>query len=265
VSHTWTDAEPKGSGSNRDSADLWTAIREVIKLISPDDEIPVDQRLEQLGLCPLRDIITAQHEQLAVQRQHIALLTAHTTSQQMTLDRLQTDVRLLMASADMRPHLIGGRLPAASGITQLKVQIFHSPDLPPNERKAKTEWSLRLTVWVNGLRAVEEIKGVQLYSCKQFADKVAVLAGEVPDVTRDFAERFADRDDEAIMAGMLRAKTRGKGTPYIRDQFCILGGHLDDAPEVVLSLGGEDIEINKFRPAAGVKAGHAKWWGEWSR
>ena len=237
----------------------------MIKLISPDDEIPIDQRLEQLGLCPLRDIITAQHQQLAEQRQHIALLTAQTTSQQMMLDRLQFDVGQLTAAVDMRPHLDDGRLPTKSNISTLKVQIFHSPNLPLNDRKAKTEWSLRITVWINGLRALEEIKGVQLYSCKQFADKVADLAGEVPDVTRDFAERFADRDDEAVLVGMLRAKTRGKGTPYIRDQFCVLMEHLGDQPHVVVSLAGEEIVIDKFRPAAGVKAGHAKWWGEWSR
>jgi hypothetical protein len=183
----------------------------------------------------------------------------------MMLDRLQFDVGQLMVCVDMRPHLDDGRLPAKRDISMLKVQIFHSPNLSLNDRKAKTEWSLRITVWVNGLRAVEEIKGVQLYSCKQFAVKVADLVGDVPDFTRDFAERFADRDDEAIMAGMLRAKTRGKGTPYIRDQLCILGGHLDDTPEVVLSLAGEEIAIDKFRPAAGTKPGHAKWWGEWSR
>jgi len=120
-------------------------------------------------------------------------------------------------------------------------------------------------VWINGMRAIEEIKGVQLYSCKQFADKVAGLTGEIPDCTRDFAERVADRDDEGLLVGMLRAKTRGKGTPYIRDQFCVLGEHLSDASQVVVSLGDDEIAIEKFRPAAGAKAGHAKWWGEWSR
>lgn len=137
MSHFCTDAEPKGCGRTQDSADLWTAIREMMRLISPDDEVPVDRRLEQLGLCVLRDIITAQHDQIAVQRSHIALLTAHTANQQLTLDRLQSDVGLLMAAVDMRPHLIGGRLPAKSDIAQLKVQIFRSPDLPLNERKAR--------------------------------------------------------------------------------------------------------------------------------
>jgi uncharacterized coiled-coil protein SlyX len=137
MSHSCTDAEPKGCGRTQDSAELWTAIREMMRLISPDEELPVDHRLEQLGLCTLRDIITAQHEQIAVQQRHIALLTAQTTNQQMTLDRLQTDVGLLMAAVDMRPHLIDGRLPAKSEISQLKVQIFHSPDMSVSERKCQ--------------------------------------------------------------------------------------------------------------------------------
>jgi hypothetical protein len=177
VPHSCMDAEPKGCGRTRDFAGLWTAIREMMRLVSPDDEMPVEQRLKELGLGALRDIITVQHEETTEQRRRIATLTAQTTNQQMMLTHLQTDVSRLLASADMRPHLVGGRLPAKSEITQLKVQTFHTPDLPINERKAKTEWSLRLTEWVNGLRAVEEIKGVQLYPCKQFADTVAGLAG----------------------------------------------------------------------------------------
>ena len=55
------------------------------------------------------------------------MLTAQTTNQQMALERLQGDVARLLACVDMRPHLIGGRLPARSEMTQLRVQIFHTP------------------------------------------------------------------------------------------------------------------------------------------
>jgi hypothetical protein len=51
----------------------------------------------------------------------------------------------------------------------------------------------------------------------------------------------------------------------LRDQFCVLIDHLNDAPQVVVSLGGEEIVIEKFGPGEGAKAGHAKWWGEWNR
>ena len=52
---------------------------------------------------------------------------------------------------------------------------------------------------------------------------------------------------------MLRAKTRGKGTPYIRDQFCLLRHHLSDAPWSEYSIGGEEIVIPEV-PTCG--------WGE---
>ncbi len=222
-------------------------------------------RLEQLGLASLESIICEQQTQIAGQQQRIAMLTAQTTTQQMALERLQHDVGRLLACVDMRPHLIGGRLPARSEITQLRVQIFHTPDLSLAERKAKTEWSLRLTVWVNGVRANEEIKGVQLYPGREFAQKVAKLRGDVPDLTRAYAEQTADRDPGDLLIGMLRAKTRGKGTPYISDQVCLLRHHLSDEPMVGIFIDGEVMEFQNFRPATGTKAGHAKWWDEWVR
>jgi hypothetical protein len=122
-----------------------------------------------------------------------------------------------------------------------------------------------MTVWINGVRAAEEIKGVQLYSCREFAQKVANLRGETPASTKEFAEEYEDRDPEDLLVGMLRAKTRGKGTPYIADQFCVLRHHLTEYPVVGVSIGGESVTLQRFRPAAGTKQGRAKWWDEWVR
>jgi hypothetical protein len=237
----------------------------VTRLIMPDHPIPAERRLEQLGLSALQSIIHEQQAQIAVQQQRIALLTAQTTNQRMALQRLQDDVARLLACVEMRPHLIGGRLPALSEMAQLRVQIFHTPNLSPAERKAKTEWSLRFTVWINGVRANEEIKGVPLYPGREFAQKVARLPGDVPDATKAYAEQAASRDPGDLLIGMLRAKTRRKGTPYISDQVCLLGHHLSDRPIVRISISGEDVEFQNFRPATGTKAGHAKWWDEWVR
>jgi uncharacterized coiled-coil protein SlyX len=256
---------PAGSGDTCAADDIWEAIGCVTQLLTPDHPAPIGRRLEQLGLSSLESIICEQQTQIAVQQQRIAMLTAQTTNQQMALERLQGDVAGLLACVDMRPRLIGGRLPALSEITQLRVQIFHTPGLSPAERKAKTEWSLRLTVWINGLRATEEIKGVQLYSGLEFAQKVAKFRGDVHDATKAYAEQTADRDPGDLLIGMLRAKTKGKGTPYISDQVCLLGHHLSDRPVVRISIGGEDVEFQNLRPATGRKAGHAKWWDEWVR
>lgn len=265
MSDICADAEPVGYGRTFDATEISEPLGKMARLMSPDDGVPFERRLEQLGLRTLAEIITEQHTQINIQQRRIALLTSQVTNQQMVLERLQNDVGGLMASAQLQPHLIGGRLPDLPEITQVKVQIFHSPDLLPKDRRAKTEWSLRLTVWVNGLRAAEEIKGVQLFNCKQFADTVAALTGDIPDATRMFAERFANTDSEKVLVGMLRAKTRRKGTPYIRDQFCVLHDHWIDSPTVMVSICGEYIEVSHFRPGAGTKEGHAKWWGEWSR
>lgn len=222
-----------------------------------------DEIWEAIG--HMEQIIAAQQQQIDRYEHRMALLTSREANQQMVLERLQSDVGGLLASAQMRPHLIGGRLPALAELTQLKAQIFHTPDLSPSERKGKTVWSLRLTVWINGLRAAEEIKGVQLYPSQEFARKVAGLGGDIPDLTNELAAYLADGDREDVLAGMLRAKTKRKGTPYIADQFCILRDYLTDAPQVIVSIGGDDVGISNFRPAAGSKAGHAKWWGEWVR
>jgi hypothetical protein len=259
------DAEPAGCGRADDAGDVWKAIGHMMRLVSPDDEVAIERRLEQLGISVLGNIITEQQVQISSYHRQIVLLTSQVATQEMALERLQSDVSRLLASIEMRPHLIGGRLPTLPEITQLKVQIFHTPDLPVKERKAKTEWTLRLTAWINGLRAVEEIKSVRLYSGRRFAQSVGDLKGEVPAGTQEFAERFANEDSEGLLVGMLQGRTRGKGTPYIADQFCVLENHLIDNPQVFVSIADENIKISNFRPAAGTKQGHAKWWGEWTR
>jgi hypothetical protein len=260
-----TDAEPVGCGKTDAAREIWQAIGHMMRFISPDDDVPIERRLDRLGIGLVGNIITEQQVQISSYQTQIVLLTSQVANQEMALERLQSDVSRLLASIDMRPHLIGGRLPALPEITQLKVQIFHTPDLPVKERKTKTEWTLRLTVWINGLRAVEEIKCVRLYFGRRFAESVGDLKGEVPAGTQEFADRFASEDSEDFLVGMLQARTRGKGTPYIVDQFCVLQNHLIGDPQVVISIGGQEIRINNFRPAAGTKQGHAKWWGEWTR
>jgi hypothetical protein len=260
-----TDAEPAGYGKTDEARAIWDAIGHMMRLISPDDEVPIERRLEQLGISVIGNIITEQQVLIGSYQRQIALLTSQMANQEMVLERLQSDVSRLLTSIEMRPHLIGGRLPALQEITQLKVQIFHTPDLSPKERKAKTEWTLRLTVWINGLRAVEEIKCVRLYSGRRFAESVDVLKGEVPAGTKEFAERFASEDSGDLLVGMLQAKTRSRGTPYIADQLCVLQHHLHGDPQVFVSIADESIGISNFQPAAGTKDGHAKWWGDWTR
>jgi hypothetical protein len=265
MTHFSGDPEPAGCGTTFATHEVWEAIDHLMRLISPDHPPSLEYRLEQLGLATLLRVIAEQQTQIDVQQRHIVSFMSTVTNQDMALERLQSDVGKLLACVDMRPRLLNGRLPALSELTQMRVQIFHTPDLPPAARKAKTVWSLRMTVWIHGVRAVEEIKGVQLYSCREFAQKVANLRGAVPCQTRKFAEEYEDRDRDDMLVGMLRAKTRNRGTPYIADQFCVLLHYLTNSPEVGISIGGESVTLQKFRPAAGTKQGRAKWWDEWVR
>ena len=70
---------------------------------------------------------------------------------------------------------------------------------------------------------------------------------------------------EELLIGMLRAKTTGKGTPYIADQVCMLCHHLSDSPVVTILIANEEVKLQNFRPAAGTKPGRAKWWDAWVR
>ena len=61
--------------------------------------------------------------------------------------------RLAALEARQPPVLDGGRLP--SDLSSLECQIFHTPltSIPKDQRRVKTEWSLRLTAWGAGRRA----------------------------------------------------------------------------------------------------------------
>jgi hypothetical protein len=262
--HHRTHAASVGRGASENSCPTQDESSCVARPIGPSVCNTLDQRLEELGLLSLVEVIHDQQEQIKVQQQHILRLTSEVTTQQMLVESLQSNVTALLASTEMKPHLVGGRLPAVSEITRLRVQVFHSPGLQANDRKAKTEWTLRLTVWINGLRAAEEITCVRLYPPKRFSQIVHHLGGEVPTITMGLADLAADKDNDVGLFGMLQAKTFRKGTPYIRDQICYLQDYLTDDPEVVIAIGKDMIKITKFRPAAGTKEGRAKWWAEWS-
>jgi hypothetical protein len=139
LSDICADAESVGYGRTLDATEISEPLGKMVRLISPEDEVPIERRLEQLGLRALAEIITEPHTQINIQQRRIALLTSQVANQQMVLERLQSNVGGLMASAQLQPHLIGGPLPNLPEITQLKVQIFHSPDLLPKDRRAKTE------------------------------------------------------------------------------------------------------------------------------
>jgi len=148
-------------------------------------------------------------------------------------------VSMLEAQSATQPRLDGGKLPPKSDITQLWVQVFHSPNLTAKERKTKGEWSLRLTVWVANMRVKREIN-VRLYPADQFY-RQAMNRPQLPDTTHVWASALQYEVD--VLAGMLVATTQGKGRPFIDSQFCVLAGHLVDTPHIDLIIGDDTISL----------------------
>ena len=159
------------------------------------------------------------------------------------------------AQLAITPMLEGGKLPPKADITQLWCQVFHTPNLTAKQKKTKTDWSLRLTVWVNGKRVRREIN-VRLFPCDQFYRQVMHRI-TLPKLTDEWATALQNESDK--LAGMLTAFTQGRGRPYIPSQFCILSGYLDDNPTVDLVIDDDVILFENPRPSAGT----SKWFFDW--
>jgi hypothetical protein len=87
----------------------------------------------------------------------LAVVMDRMTSLEAMNEDLIRRVAMLEAQTATQPVLDGGKLPPKSDITQLWVQVFHSPNLTAKERKTKGGWSLRLTVWISNQRVKREI------------------------------------------------------------------------------------------------------------
>jgi len=74
-------------------------------------------------------------------------------------------------------------------------------------------------------------------------------------------QQHAAQTTPDTLYGMLVHRTCGAGTPRCGTQFCVLKGHLTDAPEVEVHIDEQTIACTSFRPGKGTKEGHAKWFG----
>jgi hypothetical protein len=173
---------------------------------------------------------------------------------------LEHRITTLEAQIAHQPVMLdGGKLPPMSIITRLECQIFHTPNLSANQRKAKTEWSLRLTVWIADKRAKPDIN-VRLFGGDRFYQQ-AMERNPLPETLSNFATKF--RGDDTVLLGMLQVATKGHGSPYLADQFCLLRGHQIGAPQVAIVIGEDLLQLDTYRSAKGVKAGHAIWYLDW--
>jgi hypothetical protein len=188
------------------------------------------------------------HFDLTAIEHRLAEVEAHNES-------LQRRVANLEYQLAATPTIIDGKLPSKADITQLWCQVFYTPDLSPKERKTKTEWSLRLTVWINGQRVKREIN-VRLFSTDRFY-RQAMDRNSLPKITNEWATALQHEQD--ALAGMLTATTQGRGRPFIASQFCVLNGHLIGSPTVDLVIDSDVISFENVRPSKGT----SKWFFDW--
>lgn len=162
--------------------------------------------------------------------------------------------------AQLPPKLENGTFPSFGRISRIECQIFHSPDLTPTDRRTKTEWSLRLSVWLGHRKANPEIN-VRLFPHDALVEKMIEKNGsaEIAAVIRKWGT-----EDDTMLAGMVQAFSQGKGRARVPSQIATLSGRLVEQPKVLLVLDEpNDINIVEFRDFAagkGTKAGRARWY-----
>jgi hypothetical protein len=154
-----------------------------------------------------------------------------------------------------------GRLPPWSMITRIECQIFHTPNLTANQRKAKTEWSLRLTIYRNRKRAKPDIN-VRLYPGERFYGIAMGTTYPIPTQLDQMAEHHRNGTDALL--GMLQARIVAGGSPYIQEHICVLTGHLTDKPEVAIHIGDHLAHFDHFVIGKGIKQNRAKWYATWT-
>jgi len=158
-----------------------------------------------------------------------------------------------------------GQFPHPATISKIGCQVWHSPDLTPIERRTKSPWSLRFTIFMHGERVKEEIN-IRLYPF----DKFAKIAKRHPtDKVIDLVEQI-DRTGSGDRAwgGLVQGYTHGAGRPYVGAQAAFLVDHeRDTSPEadkafICLVIGDTMLYFGPHRPAAGGKKS-ALWYSEW--
>jgi len=149
-----------------------------------------------------------------------------------------------------RPFVLaGGHFPTE--FDKIECQIFHRTDLTAKELKSgKAPWSVKLTFWQGTRKAHKDVALLDSEKFKQAARGMSNAA----------IQSVADAMHLKGFCGMNRARTTGKGTPYIPTEF-VYGLLLDSDPYIGIGIGDKGYRIENFRPGKGDKIGHAMWYG----
>jgi hypothetical protein len=232
--------------------------------VTPDNFTKMRAKLAALSPAPsivASAIMAPDDDDKAVRM--IAALSEHMTmmqhrfEQEMKCLRADNAALLRQVAPLLASHAAeGGLLPELAVISLLDIQIFHKPELTRAQRQGRhTHWSLKLEPAINGRRVKGGIN-VSLYSGEEFANQMRPIRDLSISIQRHAAQTTPD-----TLYGMLVHRTRGAGTPRCGTQFCVLKGHLTDAPEVEVHIDEQMIACTSFRPGKGTREGHAKWFG----
>jgi hypothetical protein len=218
-----------------------------------------------------RDKQVLDDEQSIAMHDHVPTrITELERSLRLRLIRIEERARLLEETADYlmaavaklaaQDTLAQGLIPDLRDVSLLEIQIFHTPELTRKQRQGgHTEWSLRVRVSVAGRRIRQEVN-TALYPGRVFAEQVFNAAADIPATIEQHANEARVQPD--VLYGMLKRLTSGAGTPRSRRHFVILSGYITDEPQVEIYVDEVCAKCTDFRPGAGSRRGHAKWYGQ---
>jgi hypothetical protein len=210
----------------------------------------------------IQPVVAMQQQVDNMQKQNDALFT-HVEHLQSQLNKRQAQIEQLerdLAFIKVKDKLSEGVLPEMQHISLLEVQVFYTDfsaltekELRKKRQAGHTEWSLKVEASIGG-RKIRKGVDVGLFTGQQFARQVFASGFDperIPEAIRAVATDLQDREDDQILVGMFKRLTSGNGTPYSRDHFAVLQGHLIEEPSVEIWSQGEQAVITSFRPAKG--------------
>jgi hypothetical protein len=167
-------------------------------------------------------------------------------------ERLEAQANLARAGNKLT---VKGDIPQLNTIERIWCQVWHTPNIPKKERNRKTEWSLSFEVFCGDKK---EKFDLMMYPQKEFTKRYSDQP--ISDRNRELISTpYTDAYGRGWLAGMIRARPPGGGRPLSPNQIAILVGHFDDAPTVLLLLGGHHVRFDDFEPGKGGSKWFAKW------
>jgi hypothetical protein len=202
-------------------------------------------------------------------RQVVENLLVEQAELRQQLNRVKTDcaglrqdlheLREPKATATPETFVPTGDIPPRSALSRVWCQIWHDKDITPAQRKNKTEWWLRLEVFVGSKK---EVYDLTLFTPSNFIKHHERRAEHMTALTKELIDAsFQDDTHKGQLCGMVRAKPPGKGRPWSSNQIAILYGHLSNNPQVILLVEDEAIIFDQFEELRGKGS---KWFGKWS-